>query len=247
MARDILLARRVVSAPGGVSRFAVGWLGITARSIQSKGVRVTTTQQSRGFPGRLSWIAWVVLIPVVTGIGIVIGGTVEFVLAFVIFIAARLSLGIRQFGLMWSLLTNVCAVVIAVSSMLGQWSYIALRGEDVSAVVAKNDGPYGTQYELTDPKTGEDLGTLIGKLPADRSTIEPIGESLDVRVVRGSDLPALTPDRADLGRQFAAAWVLSWLTGIALFGYATLRRRRGHSDPGQLEAATLAAAPASHP
>ena len=193
---------------------------------------MTTTQQSQGFPGRLSWIAWVVLIPVVFGIGIAIGGTVEDVLAFVMFIAASLSLGIRQFGLMWSLLTNVCAVAIAVSSMSGQWSYIALRGEDVSAVVAKDDGPHGTRYELTDPKTGEDLGTLIGKLPAGRSTIEPIGESVDVRVVRGSDLPALTPDEADLGRQFAAAWVLSWLTGIALLGYATLRRRRGHSDPG---------------
>ena len=196
---------------------------------------VTVSRERWGTRFGPGLVGWMLVIPFLTAAGVATGGTVEVVFGMVIFAVAKVVLQTRDFGVSWTLVTNLCALAIAISSFFGGWAYVAWRGEEVRArVVAGTGGPGGHNPRLRDPKTDEDLGSLLGKParnPPGSATPRGRDNTVLVRVLRGSDRPALTADRVDTGKKAAAAWMLSWIAGFGLSVYSTLRRRR-EARPG---------------
>ncbi|MGI8536030.1 MAG: hypothetical protein ACR2K2_05925 [Mycobacteriales bacterium] len=180
-------------------------------------------------------ISWVVVIPVVSLVLAVLGNLALIfaaVLAFCAVGAIRYQLGELERGFVWGTLALVSAMAVAGSSPFLAYSYVALRGERVDAVVVE-ELPR-SEVRIADPVTNEDLGTRGGRGPdrssTARSPVGPyyykVGDTVPVLVASRFGLEALPLNNVDLSVNFAKAWVGGWLLGLGLTVVSTVQQGR---------------------
>lgn len=187
---------------------------------------MTGEQESgRRMSSTTGWLGWLIGIPVASAIvAAVIGLTgwlVAILLVIPLLVGARLQLKTLDYGGLWQIATWACAAGIALPCILGAQAYVALRGDEVNAVVVKQTN--AVTHRISDPATNEDLGELTGKKSSGASYYK-VGDRVQVFVAKGfSPLPA---NRTSNALTAARIWLGCWLLGFVLLFVLRVRRAR---------------------